>query len=71
MDSRETGLFRYDDPDTGDIYYMTIYVDDALCTGPSRDKVKSLVSAVLGKFKGRVIEPTYDSKGRQVRDVLG
>ena len=70
MDSRETGLFRYDDPETGDVYYMTIYVDDALCTGPLAKKVKELVSNVLSKFKGRVIEPTIIN-GRQHRDVLG
>ena len=71
MDSRETGLFKFTDDD-GSIYYLSIYVDDWLCTGPKQKRVDELIAAVLGKFKGRVIEPTsVDSLGRQYRDVLG
>lgn len=73
MDQRETGLFSWTDPETGHIYRISVYVDDSIVTGRSPAMVQKLMLDILGKFKGRIIEPTHicDKTGRETRDILG
>ena len=54
--------------------HLSVYVDDSLIAGPNRVRIWKEQEIILQKFKGNILNPTYETiNGNvfEVRDVLG
>ena len=68
----EKGLYRKPSQEClGQQLKLSVYVDDNLLAGPHSKELKRELDAILGKFPGRVIEPTILEDGWIMWDILG